>query len=138
MRRCSMARRKRFWFRSQRVKEALERRPHPGEGLLMHYLLSRPFCSNNVSGSRHMCREQSPRLSPLKRWHRKLSRTLSELTLFWKFLAVALVKSEDDSLLFVHGSKTDLEGLQQALACVNCLPYSEARERPTFWAWCRT
>jgi hypothetical protein len=59
-----------------------------------------------------------------------LGQALRELTLFWNFLAVAVVQAEDDSLLFLHGNKTDLEYLHQALAFVNCHPRSEAGERP--------
>jgi hypothetical protein len=51
-----------------------------------------------------------------------LGQALRELTLFWNFLAVAVVQAEDDSLLFLHGNKADLEYLHQALAFVNCLP----------------
>ena len=74
-----------------------------------------------------------------KRWHLTLGKALKELTLFWNFLAVAVVRAEDDSLLFVHGSKADLEELHQALAFVNGLPHSKAGERPTFRIMvCRT
>ena len=62
----------------------------------------------------------------LKRWHMNLSQALSELTLFWNFLAIAVVKEEDDSLLFVHGSETDLKSLQQALAFVNCRSFQRS------------
>jgi hypothetical protein len=55
-----------------------------------------------------------------------LSQALSELTLFWNFLAIAVVKEEDDSLLFVHGSETDLKSLQQALAFVNCRSFQRS------------
>ena len=60
---------------------------------------------------------------------------MRELTLFWNFVAVAVVQAEDDSLVFLHGSKTDLEDLHQALASENCFPHSEAGERPTFRTW---
>ena len=64
----------------------------------------------------------------LKRWHMNLSQALSELTLFWNFLAIAVVKEEDDSLLFVHGSETDLKSLQQALAFVNCRSFQRGEQ----------
>ena len=58
-----------------------------------------------------------------KKWHMTLGQALRELTLFWNFLAVAVVQREDDSLLFLHGNKADLEYLHQALAFVDCLPW---------------
>jgi hypothetical protein len=52
------------------------------------------------------------RLPVLKRWHLVLRQELTELALLFRNVSsIAVVRSEGGDLLFVHGSKPDLESL---------------------------
>ena len=59
-------------------------------------------------------RQQTKRLLSFKRWDVLVRHELTELAVFWAVFSIAVVRSEGSDLLYMHGNKTDLEGLKQA------------------------